>query len=131
VFLEHFSYRYAKTWDGVRQDSGDAKIIGEKVINHYLKLGIDPLTKSIMFSDNLDISKSLLLHKYFKDRIQPLFGIGTNLTHNIPHIKPVSIVIKMVECNGLPVAKISDEQGKNTCENPQYLEYLKSIYGVK
>jgi nicotinate phosphoribosyltransferase len=85
---------------------------GEKAIAHYEKLGIDPLSKTLIFSDNLDLNKALDLYRHFASRIKLGFGIGTRLTCDIPHVKPLNIVIKLVECNGKPVAKLSDSPGK-------------------
>ena len=44
---------------GLRHDSGDPVEWGEKAIAHYKKLGIDPLSKVLVFSDNLDLTKAL------------------------------------------------------------------------
>lgn len=128
TFLRDFDSYFAKLFDGVRHDSGDPIAAGEKVIKHYEKLRIDPRTKTIIFSDGLDIPKAIELYKHFKGRIKVSFGIGTNLTNDMGH-EPLNIVIKMVSCNGQPVAKISDNNGKGMCEDENYLKMLKSILG--
>jgi nicotinate phosphoribosyltransferase len=37
----------------------------------------------------------------------------------------------MVECNGQPVAKISDDPDKGMCENPEYVKNLKRVFGIE
>lgn len=127
AFLRDFTYKFAKSFDGVRQDSGDPFEIGYKIVNHYKSFGIDPKTKTIIFSDSLDIPKAIGLYNEFKDKIKVSFGIGTNLTNDCGGV-PLSIVIKVQECNGFPVAKISDTPEKAMCRNVAYLDYLKSIF---
>jgi hypothetical protein len=51
-----------------------------------------------------------------RGRINVSFGIGTNLTCDIPGVEPMSIVLKMTACNGQPVAKISDEPARLTAK---------------
>lgn len=127
VFLNDFHLGHAKLFDGVRQDSGDPYEVCEKFIAHYKKLGIAPLTKSIVFSDSLNFPKAVKLYEHFKGQIGISFGIGTNLCNDIENIKAPSIVIKLAAVYGLPVAKISDSQGKELCENDHYLKYLKEV----
>jgi nicotinate phosphoribosyltransferase len=130
-FLNDFDAHYSNVYQGVRQDSGDPFVIGEKVIKHYENLGVDPKTKTIIFSDNLNFDKAAKLYNHFKDRINVSFGIGTNLTNDIEGVKPLSMVIKMQRCNGKPVAKISDEPAKAQCQDEEYLRKLKETFGVK
>lgn len=101
---------------------------GEKAIAHYEKLGIDPMKKVLVFSDNLDLEKALFLYRHFYQRIKLVFGIGTRLTCDIPDVKPLNIVIKLVECNDKPVAKLSDSPGKTICQDPHLLiNYVKPL----
>jgi nicotinate phosphoribosyltransferase len=128
AFLDDFDAYFAKLYDGVRQDSGDPYVVGEKMIEHYKKLKVDPKTKTIIFSDALDFEKALALVQHFKDRIGVSLGIGTNLTNNIPNFKPLNIVLKVTSCNGQPVAKISDSDGKQMCNDESFLKYLKHVF---
>jgi len=125
-FLKDFSLDLAKLFDGIRHDSGDPIKFGNKIIEYYKQLNIDPLTKTIVFSDSLDIKKAIELQAIFKDKIKTSFGIGTHLTNDVG-VEPLSIVIKLTECNGLPVAKISDSLGKELCKNLNYLAFLKDL----
>ena len=90
---------------------------------------IDPRSKTMVFSDALDIPLAIRLFERFRGRSQTAFGIGTNLTHDLGH-EPLSIVIKMTRCNGQPVAKISDEPSKTMDYDPSYVAYLREVFQV-
>jgi nicotinate phosphoribosyltransferase len=126
-FLEDFDLYFAKLYDGVRQDSGDPIKWACKVINHYQKLGIDPKTKSLVFSDGLTIEKAKEIYEEIGSYAKVSFGIGTHLTNDFPNQEALNIVIKMTECNGRPTAKLSDEPGKEMCEDEAFLTYLKNV----
>lgn len=125
LFLRDFTKLQALCYTGVRHDSGDPIEWGEKIIAHYEKLGIDPKTKTLLYSDGLDFDRAQKIYDHFKDRINVSFGIGTFLS-NDTHVDPLNIVIKLQYVNGHPVAKISDNPGKAMCQDDSYLEYLKS-----
>jgi len=129
AFLNDFDKYFAKLFDGCRHDSGDPYIWGEKLIKHYESLGIDPLTKSAVFSDGLNFEKANDIQNHFENRIKTSFGIGTFLTNNCG-FKPLQIVLKMIECNKKPVAKISDSPGKGMCNDSSYLTYLKQTFNI-
>jgi nicotinate phosphoribosyltransferase len=126
-FLADFDLYFAKLYDGVRHDSGDPFAWGERMLAHYRSLKIDPRTKSFVFSDSLDFPKAAGLWRRFREEARVSFGIGTSLTNDFPGVKPLSIVVKMVECNGRPVAKLSDDPGKTMCEDQGYLDYLRRV----
>lgn len=127
AFIRDFDLYFAKLFDGLRHDSGDPYVWGEKVIDHYRKLRIDPRTKRLVFSDGLDLPKALAIYRHFKGRIQTSFGIGTNLTNDTP-IPALNIVMKMISCNGQPVAKISDSPGKTTGVDKTFMAYLRQVF---
>ncbi|WP_201532767.1 nicotinate phosphoribosyltransferase [Psychrobacter ciconiae] len=129
AFLRDFDLYFAKLFDGLRHDSGDPYVWGEKAIKHYQKLKIDPKTKALTFSDGLNLQKAWELHQYFKDRIKTSFGIGTNLTNDMG-LTQLNIVLKLVECNGQPVAKLSDSPGKTMINNDTYLAYLRQVFEI-
>ena len=131
AFLKDFDLYFAKLYDGVRHDSGSATEWADKVIAHYEKLGIDPKTKTLVFSDGLDFNKCADLHKIYGDVINVSFGVGTFITNDFDGITPLQIVMKIVECNGRPVAKISDSPGKGMCEDLEYVSYLKKVFNVR
>lgn len=123
-FLRDFGDKYANLFGGVRHDSGDPFAWGEKLITHYEKLGIDPKTKTLLFSDSLNFDKARALRKHFEGRAKVAFGIGTFLS-NDTDAEPLNIVMKLTEVNGSPVAKISDVAGKGMCRDERYEEYLR------
>lgn len=129
AFLNDFDLYLAKLFDGCRHDSGDPYVWCEKLIAHYKRLGIDPKTKTAVFSDGLDFQKMIDLALEFGRYINVSFGIGTNLTNDLG-IDPLKIVMKIVECNGCPVAKISDSPGKGMCEDPEFVQHLRKVYGL-
>lgn len=118
VFLKNFSKKHAKLFDGVRQDSGDPFKFVNKVIDRYNELKVDPLTKTIVFSDALDINKAIEIDRYCKGRIKASFGIGTNLTNDVD-LKPANIVMKLTSCQmntkqpERKCVKLSDSPGKH------------------
>ena len=129
AFLQDFDLYFAKLFDGLRHDSGDPYEWGEKAYQHYKKLRIDTKTKSLTFSDGLNLQKAWDLYQYFKDHFKPNFGTGTNLTNDMGHT-PLNIVLKLVSCNGQSVAKISDSPGKIMTTDKTFLAYLKQTFGV-
>ncbi|HBI05661.1 nicotinate phosphoribosyltransferase [Erwinia persicina] len=130
AFLRDFGLEFASAYQGLRHDSGDPLEWGEKAIAHYQQLGIDPLTKTLVFSDNLDLEKAVGLYRHFGQRINVIFGIGTRLTCDIPQVKPLNIVIKLVECNGKPVAKLSDSPGKTICQDKAFVRALRKAFDL-
>lgn len=124
LFLLDFNYLQTHCYDGVRHDSGDPIEWGEKMIKHYQKFGIDPMTKTLLFSDSLNFDKAQEIYEHFKDRVKVSFGIGT-FCSNDTSVKPLNIVIKLQYVNGRPVAKLSDTPGKAMCSDEDYLEHLK------
>lgn len=130
AFLRDFSLPFAEHYEGLRHDSGDPIEWGEKALAHYQKLGIDPQNKVLVFSDSLDFNKSLELYRHFGQRTKLVFGIGTHLTCDIPGVTPLNIVIKLIECNGKPVAKISDNPGKSICQDKNFVKALHKAFDL-
>lgn len=123
-FLRDFDLTYSTLFSGVRHDSGDPIEWGEKMIKHYESLGIDPKTKTLLFSDSLNFEKADKIVRHFNGRAKVAFGIGTYIA-NDTDVEPLNIVMKTTACNGMDVAKISDVAGKGMCKNPEYVEYLQ------
>lgn len=123
-FLKDFQLTYSTLFSGVRHDSGCPYTWSDKMIAHYEGLGIDPKTKTLLFSDNLNFEKASKLYETYKDKIKIAFGIGTYIS-NDTFVEPLNIVIKTTACNGQDVAKMSDVAGKGMCKNPAYVEYLQ------
>jgi nicotinate phosphoribosyltransferase len=129
AFLRDFDLYFCKLFDGARHDSGDPFQWGERMIGHYVESRVDPKTKTLIFSDGLTVPRTIELYRQFRGRCQLAFGIGTNLTNDLGY-EPLQIVIKMVRCNGQPVAKLSDTPSKNMCDDEKYLAYLRQVFDV-
>ena len=130
LFLMDFDKLQATCYTGVRHDSGDPIHWGDTMIAHYESLGIDPRTKTLLFSDSLTFDKAQEIYDYFKGRIKVSFGIGTFIT-NDTNVDPLNIVVKLQYVNGHPVAKLSDVPGKAMCQDINYLEYLQSAVNYR
>jgi len=134
-FLKDFNTYYAKLFDGLRQDSGNPIVIGNKILEHYYKLRLDEYiikSRSIVFSDNLNsMDKILNIKMEFLNKIRMSFGIGTWLTNDIPGVKPLNIVIKLsaVDVDGrwVNTIKLSDDEGKYTGD-PDTIDLAKKVF---
>ena len=131
VFFRNFSLKQAKLFDGIRQDSGDEYEFTDKAINFYKERGINPMSKTIVFSNALDFPKALKVKKYCEGKIKASFGIGTNRTCDVysPEGEKYSaenIVMKMSQCRmsdkfeWAPTIKISDDLGKHMGDNTEF-----------
>ncbi|AGF47024.1 nicotinate phosphoribosyltransferase [Candidatus Kinetoplastibacterium desouzaii TCC079E] len=129
AFLRDFDTYFCKLFDGARHDSGDPFNWGNRLLDHYQKNRVDPRNKTLVFSDALTFPKAIELRKYFSGRCKITFGIGTNLTNDLGY-RPLQIVMKMVRCNGQPVAKVSDNPEKIICDDPEYLSYLRKVFDL-
>lgn len=135
IFFKNFDTELSKLFDGVRHDSGCPFVFVDKTIKHYQDKNIDPKTKTIVFSDGLNPQKANEIHQYCKGRIIDRYGIGTNLTHDIPTMKPPNIVIKLSQVKEekdkywKPCIKLSDVQGKYTGEE-KVIETYNNIINI-
>ncbi|SEL07969.1 nicotinate phosphoribosyltransferase [Parapedobacter koreensis] len=118
VFFSQFDKKLSKLFDGVRHDSGDPLAFADNTIRHYQSKGIEPLSKTIIFSDGLNYEKVARIVEHCHGRIGMSFGVGTNFTNDVGLV-PMNIVIKMIdafpeEAQWTPAIKLSDEPGKHT-----------------
>lgn len=136
AFLNNFSLKQAKLFDGVRQDSGDERDFVYRVVERYKELGVNPMLKTIIFSNALDFPKYKEIAEFCNDKIgMCAAGIGTNLT-NDTGFKPMNIVMKLMECrmnanqDWLHCIKISDDKGK-VMGNPREVEIAFHELGIE
>jgi len=129
AFLRDFTTLYAKLFDSVRHDSGDPYKFVDKIVAHYKKLRIDPMSKTIIFSDGLTTDLCMKLAEYCKGKIMCSFGIGTHLTNDVG-VKPLNIVIKLIMIDGEHVIKLSDDRGKSVGDQETVI-YVKWMHGIK
>lgn len=133
-FAANFSKRFAKEYNGLRIDSGDNYEMVDKIIDKYQELGINPLTKSVIFSNALDVDDAIKITNYCKDKIQVSCGIGTKLSCNVEGAKPLNIVIKATEAKLTEkrdynnVVKLSDDIGKHTGDAETIDIYKKLLH---
>ncbi|OOE43500.1 nicotinate phosphoribosyltransferase [Salinivibrio kushneri] len=128
AFLQDFDRSLCHAFSGLRHDSGNPIAWGEKAIAHYREHGIDPKDKTLVFSDSLTLAKAVHIYQYFADKATTSFGIGTQLTCDLPNVKTLNVVIKLTTCQGKPVAKISDEPNKAICKDEAHLSALKAAF---
>ena len=124
AFLADFDERFATLFSGVRHDSGNPLEWGDAIIKHYEKLGIDPKTKMLLFSDALDFEKATKIKKYFDGRCKVSFGIGTYLA-GIQDKTPLNIVMKVTEANGIPVCKLTDNPEKAMGKDKNFIDFVR------
>tara|TARA_R110002072_G_scaffold302794_1_gene488801 strand:+ start:38413 stop:39600 length:1188 start_codon:yes stop_codon:yes gene_type:complete len=127
-FCKEMDLFFAKQFDGFRHDSGCPVEWGYKLIKRLDELGINSNTKQGVWSDGLCMQPALDLYDEFKGKLKTSFGIGTKLTNDLGYT-PLNVVMKLVEVNGRPVAKLSDSPGKTMCEDENYVAWLRSSYG--
>ncbi|AMD86030.1 nicotinate phosphoribosyltransferase [Capnocytophaga haemolytica] len=133
VFFKQFDKKFSKLFDGVRHDSGDPIVFAEKTIAHYKRMGIDPLSKYIIFSDGLNTEKVQLITEACRGKIGLSFGIGTDLTNDVG-LRPMNIVMKLTEVltsdnEWVPTVKLSDEPNKHTGDK-RMIELAKGILNI-
>ena len=124
AFLEDFNEKYATLFSGVRHDSGCPFKWGDKIIKHYEKLGINPKTKTLLFSDSLNFEKAQEIYDEFEGKCNVAFGIGTFLTADT-FVKPLNVVMKITECNRVPVCKVTDDPVKAMGNSKVYIDFIK------
>lgn len=133
VFFAQFDKKFTKLFDGVRHDSGDPIEFAKQTIAHYERYGIDPKSKTIIFSDGLNFDKIERIAHYCKDKIGISFGVGTNFTNDVG-LEPMNVVLKMTDAlpdegEWTPVVKLSDEKNKYT-GTPEAIALAKAVLGI-
>lgn len=134
VFFRSFDKKFAKLYDGVRHDSGDPLVFADKVVDHYNSLGIDPKSKTIIFSDSLNVEKAIEIKNHCRGIIKCSFGIGTNFTNDVG-VKPLNMVIKLTSAkpegdDWHHCIKLSDSKGKHTGDLKE-IEMAKYFLNIK
>lgn len=130
AFLKDFDSTLARLFDDIRHDSGDPYKFTDAILMHYRMLGLDPMSKAIIYTDNLNTEKAIALQKFYTGKIPPRFGIGTHFTNDFPGSPPWSIVIKLDKVNGKPVVKLSDDPIKSVGDNDALRVARWSLYDV-
>ncbi|KAG1229572.1 hypothetical protein G6F68_019374 [Rhizopus microsporus] len=105
------------------------------MVEHYKSIGIDPSTKVIVFSDSLNVDRAIMLKEHsHKLGIKSNFGIGTSLTNDFKKAndkniksKPMNIVIKIKECQGKRVIKLSDDPSKHSADDAAIAVFQREL----
>jgi len=120
AFFDSFSLKQAKLFDGVRHDSGDPLSFADKAIEFYEKKRIDPVSKTLVFSDSLNLESVKQIQEHVGGRIHDTYGIGTFFSNDVG-AKALNIVIKLTDVKPnkkdkeyLQAVKLSDVSGKHT-----------------
>jgi nicotinate phosphoribosyltransferase len=129
-FFQDFTKQQAEKWNGLRHDSGDPVEFGEQAIEFYKNNSIDPLTKTVVFSDGLDLDKIIELNDHFKDKIRVLFGWGTTLMNDMG-IRANNFVMKATNVDGTETVKLSDNEGKHTGSQEKVDQYIRLVEARK
>ena len=131
-FFSNFNAKFSKLFDGVRWDSGDPIEFTDMALKHYEQYRIDARTKTIVYSDALDLEKVKEIKKYVNGRIHDVYGIGTYLSNDVG-VTPLNMVIKLFAAKPaeskyfLPTVKLSDVEGKHTGDPEEIEICLKTI----
>ncbi|HQH40536.1 MAG: nicotinate phosphoribosyltransferase [Bacteroidales bacterium] len=132
AFFRSFTLKHAKLFDGVRWDSGDPIEFTEKTIRFYEQNRIDPRSKTIVYSDALNLEEVRKIKQHVNGRIHDAYGIGTFLTNDVG-VTPLNIVIKMTAAKPHPrfgwvkTVKLSDVPGKHTGDEEDIQLCLKML----
>lgn len=138
-FFNDFTPEQARKWQGLRHDSGDPIEFAERAIAFYKSHDIDPTTKTIVFSDGLNVDKIVELADRFVGRVNVLFGWGTTLMNDLGLpannmvMKATQVTVPIIENDGsrtyvsdpeyddeaveyatVDLVKLSDDEGKHT-----------------
>lgn len=135
IFSLNFSEDYANMFKGLRVDSGDNYRQLDLIVEKYRSLGIDSKTKQVVFSNGLNVDEALKIQKYAFGKCIPSYGIGTHFTNDIPGLKPMNIVVKLLAVKiteswpfFCDTCKLSEDSGKYT-GNPEVVNrFLEALH---
>ena len=134
-FFSSFSTKYAKLFDGLRWDSGDPFEFTENALKHYRAHRIDPKSKTVVYSDGLDLNMIRQIREHVNGRLHDVYGVGTFITNDVG-VKPLNMVIKLFDVKPknysyfIPVVKLSDVPGKHTGDKDE-IELCKRLLNLK
>ncbi|MDR0725330.1 MAG: nicotinate phosphoribosyltransferase [Prevotellaceae bacterium] len=124
MFFRSFGLKHAKLFDGVRCDSGDPIEFVDRVVEFYKKNRIDPASKTLVYSDSLNVEEVGRIKNHVANRIHDTYGIGTFFTNDVG-ATPLNMVIKLTQVKINPegdyfdAIKLSDVRGKNTGDSDE------------
>lgn len=135
IFSLNFSEDYANMFKGLRVDSGDNFRELDMILEKYRELNIDPTSKQVVFSNGLDVDEAISIQRYAQGKCIPSFGIGTHFTNDFPGVRPMNIVIKLLEVKiteSWPfycrTCKLSEDHGKFTGDPATVRRFLDALH---
>jgi nicotinate phosphoribosyltransferase len=130
---------FAADWAGAWPDSKPPLEAGEELIEWWKRRGRDPAAKRIILSDGMTIESIESVVRQLRGRAKVSIGWGTNLTNDFSGCWPSgfgaksmlpSIVCKVVEADGRPAVKLSDNPGKFLGPQEEIARYAR-VFGYR
>ncbi|HXW19790.1 MAG TPA: nicotinate phosphoribosyltransferase [Roseiarcus sp.] len=124
-------------WKGARPDSKPPIPAARELIAWWRERGRDPREKLVVLSDGLDIDIIESAVRALRGLVNVSIGWGTNLTNDFNDCAPagvdgelraISLVCKVVEANGRPTVKLSDNPNK-VIGPPEEIERYRRVFG--
>ncbi len=125
--LNNLTAEHARNWRGIRQDSGDPVVMGDKYLAFYRRHGVDPLTKLMIPSDGLTDAEIFRIDDALGGKIRVSSGWGTHLMNDLG-LPNLSMVVKLSQAGGRGTVKLSDNLAKATGK-PEDIEAVKRAVG--
>jgi len=137
AFLEQ-APDWVADWKGARPDSKPAIAGARELIAWWNSRGRDPRDKLVVLSDGLDIDTIEEAVRTLRGLVNVSIGWGTNLTNDFMGCAPagidgelrsISLVCKVVEANGRPAVKLSDNPNKMLGPDAE-IERYRRVFGA-
>jgi nicotinate phosphoribosyltransferase len=137
AFLEQ-APDWVADWKGARPDSKPAIAGARELIAWWKSRGRDPRDKLVVLSDGLDIDTIEEAVRTLRGLVNVSIGWGTNLTNDFMGCAPagvdgelrsISLVCKVVEADGRPAVKLSDNPNKMLGPEAE-IERYRRIFGA-
>lgn len=127
-------------WVGYRPDSKDPIIGTQEYVDWIVSRGRNPLDKIVILSDGMDIDSIEKCVRHFRGKLRATpIGWGTSLTNDFKGCSPygnddlfksMSLVCKVVEADGRPAVKLSDNPNKAMGPKEEVERYLR-VFGTE
>jgi nicotinate phosphoribosyltransferase len=125
-------------WKGARPDSKPPIPAARELIAWWRERGRDPREKLVVLSDGMDIDTIENSVRALRGQANVSIGWGTNLTNDFMGCAPagvdgelraISLVCKVVEADGKPTVKLSDNPNK-ILGPPEEVERYRRVFGA-
>jgi len=124
-------------WKGARPDSKSPIAAARELISWWRARGRDPQDKLLVLSDAMDVDTIETAARALRGQTNLSVGWGTNLTNDFKDCAPagvdgelraISLVCKVVEADGRPAVKLSDNPNK-VMGPPAEIERYIRVFG--